>query len=336
MSVADLLAAKYDFEADLAAEIGDLAESQARDFPTYGDFLESTGANNLAVKQYDGYKPLQVLDIRPKDYDPRRALLVNVAMANSLDPNQRVQIATIANANPGRRILAYGNPSAPFTAKSRLLKLHQLPVVASSNFSPTTDPILKHLDEEGIEKIDQFGYSYGEVATADIMQRADQEVATAVVYDTARAVDWFKKWKLFGGLRLVTAFNSTGKPMAEYVEESGFEQFIDARKDSPQLIGYGLGIMRLSNIAVGLGITGSSYYEETGKALEAQPDAKYVASWGTKSEFNVDGVTEHAVAELSATFGSRVTARPLDAHHAAMNNIYLQTALIREALGVAN
>jgi hypothetical protein len=338
MSVAELLVEKYDFGPDLAAEIGDLAASQARSFGDYGAFLESVGANNLTTKQYDGYKPLQVLDIRPKDYDPRRALLVNVAMANSLDPNQRVQIATIASANPGRRILAYGNPGAPapFKTKSRLLKLHQIPAVAGGNFSATTDPILKHLNEEGIEVVDQYGYSYGEVATTDIMQRADQETGTALVYDTARAVDWVKKWKLRGGLRLLGAFNSTGEPMQDYVEESGFEPYLDARADSPQLVGYVLGVARPSNIAVGLGITGSSYVEETTKALNAQPNAKYVAGWGTKSEFNIDGVTERAVETLSTEFGSQVVLRPVDAHHSGANNIYLQAALVKEALGVAS
>jgi hypothetical protein len=336
MSVAELLVEKYDFGTDLAAEIGDLAAAQTRDFDTYGEFLESVGGNNLSIKRYDGYKPLQVLDIQPREYDPRRAVVANVAMANSLDPNTRVQIAIIASANPGRRILAYGNPSTPVTtAKSRLLRPRQLPVVAGGDFSPTTDPILRHLNAEKIEQIDQFGYSYGEVATADIMQRADQETGTAVVYDTARAVDWIKKFKLMGGLRLLGAFNSTGKPMDGYVEESDFEPFIDARADSPQLFGYILGVTRLSNIAVGLGISGSSYLEETTKALNAQPGARYVASWGVKSEFNIDGATEQAVAELSATFGPRVTGRPLNAHHAAMNNIYLQAALVKEALGPA-
>lgn len=212
------------------------------------------------------------------------------------------------------------------------MKLSQLGVVARGDFSPTTDPVLRHLEEEGIETIDQYGYSYGEVATADIMQRAAQETRTAVVYDTARAVEWIKKWKLPGGLRLVNSFNASGRPMQSYVEESEFPLFVDARDNSPGLIAYSAGVLRASNIAVGLGIAEGGYVDHTSAALTAQPDARYVAGWGTQSEFNINGATETAVSDLSAAFGSRIVARPVNGHHAAANNPYLQAALVKEGL----
>ena len=332
MATAELLVNKYLVPEPIAAEIGDLADAHRRNFSSYPELLEGLGVREMQTVSYDGYKPLQVVDIKPRqDYNEKKALLVHVAMANSLDPNQLVQIGIIAAANPDTRVIAHGNPAAPRQAKSGLLTWPQMAQVARGDFAPTVDPFLKFLEEQGIEEEDHYGYSYGEVALTEMMKRAERSTHCAISFDTARAVQWAKHFVLAGGVRLGFAFNATAAPMQGYVEESELPAFEAARDDSPGALAYALGVARASNIAIGLGISHGGYVEETRQALLTQPEARYTGAYGTQSEFNTNGETKTAMTQLETEFGERFTPRPVATHHAGANNIYLQAALVREA-----
>lgn len=330
--IGQLLQEKYDFSEDVAQSVGELAQQQLRDYGSYQELLTITGADQLTTVNYDGFKSAEVVDIRPKDHETTHALIVHVAMANTLDANQLVQISTIATANPDYRVIAMGNPGAPGYSKSRLLTRKQRKQVAHGDFSPATDPLLKYLDESGIETVDHYGYSYGEVTTTDAVTRASQETQHALVLDPATTAEWISKFKIIGAAKLGLAFNATAPPLNGYARESNWQPYLDARNDSPGAITYTVGLGRLTNLATAFGLAHGGFTTRTHEALLAQPDMLYTAAHGIKSEFNVDESTDNAVKDLIEAHGERVVDRPVDGHHAVANNIYFQAALVKEAL----
>src|SRR5680860_93683 len=106
MKTAERLQAYYDFSPGVVDQVAEFAEYQGS-FSTYQEFLVSSGIAEAAMSTKNG----QVIDIRPDDYDSTEAMVLQLPMANPLDPNQLYQVATIAGTNPDKRVIAFANPS---------------------------------------------------------------------------------------------------------------------------------------------------------------------------------------------------------------------------------
>jgi hypothetical protein len=110
MTTSERLEGYYPFSPEVIDVVSEFAECQ-RHYSSYGDFFASLGIDETQKLQYDGYLPVEIVDIRPAEHDPEEAMIVHLAMANPLDPNQLYQVATIAGTNPDTRVVAVGNPS---------------------------------------------------------------------------------------------------------------------------------------------------------------------------------------------------------------------------------
>lgn len=325
MNTAERLSGYYPFTPEVIEQVADVAEWQSK-FTTYGDFFNAMGIEEPSRVTFDGYYPSEFIDIRQPDANPYEALVYHLPMANALDPNQLYQIATIAKANPGHRVIAMGNPSGRgFDAG--LLNHEQRKKVANGNLEPVVEPLLKYLDKKKINKARHVGYSYGVDLAAVAAAHGDQEVDRAVVIEPASVV----RRNL---AKLAINFHSTVKEASRYVNASDLETFIEARKDSVGPTAYALSLTRFTNIAIARGLAKGGFQDRLDTAIEAQPDMKTTLAWGTESELAINSlVSLYGYCLARRLEPGRLVPLPLKGQkHALANDIHLQAAIVLEGL----
>ncbi len=320
-AVAERLGGYYPFSPEVIDGIAEFAERQAS-YPTYPEFLDAMGVGEPEPKTYDGYRPIQVVDVRPKEHDPDSALVMHLPMGNDLGPNQLYQVATIAGTNPDKRVIAVGNPCGP-GSKSGLLTHTQRLAVASGDLTPVVDPVRKYLDEAGVSATEQYGYSYGAAKAATLIKIGNQAVDKAIFVEPVVGERTL--------LKLTTDFGSSNEVLQEYVEANGLPTFIDARKAVPfGMMRYIAGLGRLTNIAIARNLAKGNFGKDLRGALAAQPDMMATVAWGTASEL----ATHDKVLEAIKDTG--VEVMPLvDERHALANDVHLAAAIVREGLSAA-
>jgi hypothetical protein len=279
-----------------------------------GDTLTENDARNATI-----------LDIRPREHDPKAALMIHLAMGQPLDPNNLYQIATIAAVNPNIRIITKGNPSGIGYAKQSLNR-EQREQASRGNFRPLTEPLMRFAEENGIESVDQYGYSFGADLAMTAASKEAFDTPHVIVVEPASVV----KRSLIG---LGIAFGRSNASLQEYVDQSG-PAFASARTESLGLPGFGIALARLSNLAISRGLSQGGFELQTKVAMNAQPDMQTTITWGTDSELSLHSPTSDIVRALRAQYGEdRVQAIQLEGQkHALANDVYLQAALVAQGL----
>lgn len=310
------------FDQEVIGRVAAVAEDQLRtdDYRSFitnyvlGDTLTENDARNATI-----------LDIRPREHDPKAALMIHLAMGQPLDPNNLYQIATIAAVNPNIRIITKGNPSGIGYAKQSLNR-EQREQASRGNFRPLTEPLMRFAEENGIESVDQYGYSFGADLAMNAATTAELYTPHVIVVEPASVV----KRSLIG---LGLAFGRSNSALQEYVDLSG-PAFAAARKESLGLPGFGVALARLSNLAIERGLSQGIFHGRTNEAMSAQPEMKATIAWGTESELSVDSVNTEIIRSLRSTYGSqRVHDIQLEGQkHALANDVYLQAALVAQGL----
>lgn len=326
MNTSEQLAGYYpNFSEDTLAKVTDAAARQSK-YTSYQQYFADLGIpEELQTYTTNSGQPLQVLDIRPKEYDPAQATVIHLPMANPLDPNQIFQIATMAEANSNTRIIATGNPSV-FGYKSGVLSRYERKRMANGDFQPMAGRLNGYLDKTGIEIVNQVGYSFGADLAAEAATSDSREVSKIIVIEPAAVV-----MRSLGGL--ATAFSKTASSLSEYVNATDQPLFKEARKNSVGAMAYNLGLLRATNIAVGRGLAKVGTENRLMQAMNLHSKAEVTLAWGSESELAIDGLTSAIATRLNQVNANRLRTIRMDGHrHALANNIYLHAAIVHEGL----
>jgi hypothetical protein len=325
-SVAERLLTEHDtFSPSVLAAVAEFTEQQSR-YDTYQDFLRDTGVDKPQVVTFDGYAPVQILDIRPEEYDPDKALVIHAPMAIPLDPNHIYQTACVAATNPDKRVIAMGGIGGLGYGYG-LLTRAQRQQVAQGNMRPVIDPLLKYLDTQKITQVWHEGDSCGADKAVVSASAGSQAVEDLIVIEPASVIK-----RTF--LQLACTFATTAQPIDRYTRTSKLPLFDEARKDSAGLIGYGVGLARLSNIAIAHALKDGKFAERMHQFMTTHTEARTTVIWGSESELAIDGIVQRLARDLQASYSpERVHAmRLLEHKHALGNDVPLRMALILEAL----
>lgn len=337
VSTATRLANYYDFSPEVIDEVAEFAERQ-KQYATYGEFFAATGVPDVQrfIPSY-GTPPIEVIDVRPIDHDPKKALIYHLPMANPLDNNQLYQIATIAATNPDTRVIAVGNPSGGRRWDSGRLNKpeRQLITYAAAGglyLDPLVQPTNEYISRQGIEVTQEVGLSYGGLKaalSAAYTKKKMRDVSDLVVIEPVVGPRNLR--------RLGMDFRSTDKALSGYVNASDLPTFNEARKDSISALKYTLGLARLSNIAIAKALTKGTTLDFVGHALIEHQEMNATIIWGDESELAVSALTQQLVRGLQDQ-GSRPN-KPQRVHslimpgqkHAFPNDVHLQAAVVRQA-----
>lgn len=317
--VASRLTEYYQFDSGVIEQVTDVAEHQ-RSFNDYSEMFDYAGVTAQSGSS--------ILDISPRgDYDREKALLVHLSMANPLDTNVLFQVASVAMMFPDRRIVAAANPSG-WGFKNNVLTSEKRRQVSKGNFFPVVENVVRYLESDGVEEVTQVGGSYG-VDLALATTNADAfQVKKQLLVEPASVVSRSL-------IKLGSDFGSTDKALSRYVDATDIEIFKDARKDAVSIANYGLGLLRLTNIAVARGISKGNFESQLTRSLSDDrtyaPDT--TVAWGSESELCED------IAIIDAVFNARTESRKdilkvrLDGQkHALKNDLHLFGALALTAL----
>lgn len=312
-----------EFNGSVLYTVSQVAARQAT-FTAYQDFFDSVGVPDGFTDQ----KNHPLLDIRPvhDDYDEYSAIVMGLPMANPLDANQVYQIATVAAANPTRRIVALANPSGPGCNANRL-DANRRRLVSSGDASWIAEPLLQHLEEERIEHIDVYGYSMAAKTLGAILMQSELPASAAVVVEPVNTVPHTLT-------SLGRRFNASAQALDGYVGASDLPTFNEARADSVGPASYIVGLLRRTNLAVASALTHGDFVADMAVAALKHPETYVTVAWGGASELADDQATSLAVGSLQDIFGKDQFSglRLAGQKHALANDIHLQAAILLQGL----
>lgn len=320
-----------EFSPEVLEEVSALADWQRRiqDYPTFFDHM---GIEEIKQVTFEGYNPIEILDIRPADEKPGEALVYHLPMANPLDPNMIYQAATVAKAaEPGTRLIAMGNPSGPGMGVGAMNHQNRK-MVSQGNLSPVVEPLLKYLDSQGVTKADHVGYSYGAELAAEAAASGNHAVDRLVSIEPVDVVERSLP-------ALAAAFMSTNKELNRYVKATNLPAFEQARKDSTGVVSYTVGLGRLSNIAIARALTRNRFSERLQTSLDSQYWMNATIVNGGESELAPMDAIDNALSQLQPRYYpdqagiNQLRSIELPGQkHAFPNDLYLQAAVVLEAL----
>jgi len=314
------------FEEDIVNNVAEVAEHQRR------SSWEQIRSNLPANQIYSTDKfSIELMDIVPNDYN--QTWVYHLPMGNPLADHMQLRIATLAAAAPDKRIIGVGNPSGPRQGIGKLPK-SSLYSVWSGDFRPTIDPILRYLVSQHIDEATHIGFSYGAekaVTAAQYADRYDQMVPNGLFMEPVAL-------KKRGLLELGHDFSSTAAPLDDYVKAASSPVVAEASQRAAEkshgMLGYGLGLLRLSNIAIAHALTKESFEARANEALTNQPQMEAHLVWGSESELAARDYMIRIVKRLEDKFGiNRVRSMELEGQkHAMGDDVFLHTAMVMQSL----
>ncbi len=324
------LAEYYPFSEDVIETVSEVAQMQAG-HGSYMSFLEAVGARDKLQFGNDEGNIVELIDIKPKDCDPQAAMVIHLAMANPLDPNQLFQTATVAAANPDRRIIAVGNHSGESPVLAALTK-DQSKKVKSGNLSPAVSCLMKYLDQEKVAEVSHVGYSYGSDLAVESSLADDVEVKNLVLLDPASTLR-----RLTGRLSLALAFIRSGEPLEDYVKATSLNIFEDARKESIGMLEYTVGLASSTNRSIARYISRGKMENCLRDALDRQENAHATLVWGSQSELSDDQKMNSLAVRICRAYPERFGKIRIEGgRHAMFNDVHLQAATVAQALKPVN
>jgi len=315
------------FSAATLRVVSQLARKQVG-YTTYQAFFDEVGVTKpkLYISTQKGVGGVPYVDVPAKAKQQEGTIVLHLPMGNSLDPNQLYQVATIAAANPAYRVIAFGNPSGkPYHYREQNLSVRKLWNIAfSSRRHALVAAELEYLASQEVTSAYYVGYSYGALKALIASQYSQGEQKGLILIDPVAHPR---------GLRqLFRDFNTSFKPMGEYVNRTQVQTFFDARHDAVKLVDYSAGLTRPINIAIGLMLARTDLAPLIDEVLKKKPNLELAVAWGSKSELGNDAHMKVTMHRLAHEYASVRTLRLEGDTHPFANDIHLHAAIIREAL----
>ncbi len=314
------------FDQKVVDTVADVAQQQRS---SSWEQIKSELPDNTVFSTEDS--SIELLDIVPKDYD--ETWVYHLPMGNPLADHMQLRVATLAAAKTDKRIIAIGNPSGPSQGVGKL-PAASLRTVWSGNLRPTIDPVMRYLGSQQIEQATHIGFSYGAEKAATASQYAekyDQHVPSGLFMEPVAI-------KQRGLLELGRDFNSTAAALEGYVKASASGPVEEAGKRAAEkshgLVGYGLGLLRMSNIAIAHALTKEGFENRVDNGLTSQAEMRAHLVWGTESELATHGLMIELAGRLQSKFGvGRVsTMEMVGQKHAMGDDVFLHTAMVLQNL----
>lgn len=317
----DRLQAYGNFSAPVIERVSEFAGFQAG-YTDYHDFFNAIG---LAIPS----KNAPAIEVRPQEHEPSAALVVELPHANALDANQLYGLATIAGTNPGKRVVAFANPSGPGRAANqvdRYGRQHLRHGVLRAFGIPRRE----YFAEQGIETTEHYGYSGGVEKVFAAAYYGETAMRSAVLLEPASS-----KRRSLAALAL--RFGQSNADMKKYVAATNLPAFHQARGDSVGLLSYALGLLRPTNIAAAGQMAWGEFEDDLRLALLRNPELRSTVAWGTKSRLIDDQKMLIATQTLNHLPGvgpqGRCQILRFDGQsHAMANDVHLQAAVVLEGL----
>ncbi len=322
----------HDFSDETLAAVSEAAGTlrDLETWPQIGCEIKKMSGQTQHYPPTQG-NPIEVFDIMPKD--PDQTVIYHLPMGNGVDPNMQTRLLTLAKVLPNTRIIAAGNPSVP-ASDSGILDRRDRQDVRTGNFEPAVSPVLEYSAKSGAEKVIQVGFSYGAdkgIVATRVSEAYDLLTTNAILMEPASI-------RKRGRVALALAFMSTEKHLQEYVDQTDWAGYEDARElaaeQSGNLAGYVLGLLRASNIAIGSGIAKGRFENFAVRAALSNPELALDVIWGTESELSTDtAMRESAVFINGMVPDAKVRFTPIEGqYHAMGDDVFLHAALVHDAL----
>lgn len=268
----------------------------------------------------------EAIDINTKDRDPRDVMIVHQPMANPLRPHRLVALAGLAHMFPDRRIISYGNDGHPGNKHMKLNSAARQSI-ALGDFRPYTSRIsgfVGRIDPKRVVNVgDSLGSELAMVTSSSIKAEDNQVVAIEPVRVKPRS--------LWG---LGKAFKSTEKHFRKYLDENQQDVYTNAfEKQGGGNVGYPLGLLRLSNLAVASGLTKNKFGEETAIALNSGSRVRVVRGGSSELADN-DGmqIINQQLKEGLVSDGSYADSVLVGDTHAFTNNLFKLNTVIAQSI----
>lgn len=314
----------YPFDDEVLNIVNNVAESELN--LSWSEYQSKFNVPEVQTFEPTNGKSIQVLDIKPKDYNS--TIIYHAAMGNSVDPNLIMHVLPFSRALPDRRIIATGNPSRLGNGYGKL-SINDAQKVYRGDLRPVVHPILEYINNEGIDKVSHVGYSYGAdkvLASVQYSHQYDHSVSSSIVMEPASV----KKRNM---LSIAKDFKSTEEYLNKYINETNSKPFLEARKESGGLLGYSLGLLRISNLAITSSLTMDKFQERAESALLNQSESNMSIMWGSESELAIHGLMVEITSSLKEKFGDRVQSICLEGQrHAMCDDIYFYCAIILQGM----
>jgi hypothetical protein len=272
-------------------------------------------------------KPIEVLDIIP-DGEIESVQVYRTPTLNSLDSNQRDRIGVLALAQPNTRIIGIGNPAAPGQNAGRI-RFWNFPSVARGNLRSFVDPVFDYLGEKGIERSIHTGHSGGAemtVAAPEYAEKHDQHVPQIIPVEPVAV-------SAIGLIGLGQAAKRTLEALDGYVEQADSQAIVDAREEALKQahgeLGQNLALLRLTNLALFLYMSGNGFEQRLDNSLTTSPDTRADIISASESEYvsstDINRVAERLIKKFG---GDRVTATSLKGErHLFPDDVFLNAAV---------
>ncbi len=322
---ADRLAAYHPFDQDVLERVSEAAEYH-RSITDWRD-IDSQLPGNQVFMPTSGL-PVEVLDINPDGAD---TLVYHSSMGNGLDAGLRSSLFVVAMVKPETRIVAFGNIGGPGRGLGKLSK-EDRETVRSGYYRPVIEPGLQYLKRQGVEQVAHVGHSYGvplSLTASEYASNYDQFVTDVVAIDAPDPLN-----RSLPDLAL--SFAKTGGPLKAYVKAANSPAFNQARKHAGRksfwLAGYGLGLVRPTNVAAAIALTHGKHEVSANRALRNEEYMRLHDVWGTLSELAINQLMVEATDRLITSYGpDRVTATAISGQkHNMVNDPFLHAAIIAQ------
>jgi hypothetical protein len=276
--------------------------------------------------------PIEIVDRRPADEeDPEWVVSMSLPMANGLTPNMLYHVATIASLLPYRRVVAEGNPGSVGHNGSRM-SLEEAFAAVNGRLDLRALPLQVYLEEQGLTKADQIGYSAGVDIAIAKSSTGDVQTKNLIAIEPASVVPR-RLWQL------AWAFAKSGKYLQEYIDAAQMSTQQDAFDASPGLMATNAGLLRPTNIALAMRMCKGGFIEDLRYALYgAGPElANTTIAWGTASELAGDTQLKKGLDNIDLILRDRIRQiRLRRQHHALANDPLLHGAIVLEGLSPAS
>lgn len=306
--------------------VATFAKKQSK-YKTYQEFFDSVGIPESKLYINEKGEGVTVVDVVARKKE-KGTIVIHLPMANPLDANQLYNVATIVGTNPHYRVIAFGNPSnAPFSYKAQNLTFKKRFGIATlRNLRPLISAESDYLEKHQISKIHHVGYSYGaHKALIETFYAKPGQVKSLTLVEPVAHPRGIKQ--------LIEDFQSTFKPMGEYVNRTKAQTYFDARREAAKTHNAKRALTRPINIAIGFMMARLDLIPILKNTLKAQLKLHVSVVWGSKSELGNDAHLTTSLDLLAREHSAKVRILRLEGDtHAFANDIHLYAAIIHEAL----
>lgn len=339
MTTAERLEQYHVFDPEVVEAVAEVAEEQApysfqelADRYGVGDGPQK--ASPYGDRRSLGYYELTTPQVDREQYEP---MVYHTPMAMPADKSMAARAFRLAALLPETPIMVVGNPSLLGVRENRVLRKDRFQI-ALGDLSPMSRLVLKHLSNQGVERAQFAGYSFGADLAVTSAAAADNpefniEATNGVFMEPGSVA-------VRSMTQLLKDFKSAEPQLANYVQAANSQMLNEARDPGAGLkpvidfVRYVGGLARPTNLAVARALAHGGFWLRASHAMLVQPEMKATLAWGSASEL----VPERDARDLADFMTTqlapeRVTSLEIPGmHHAGGDDIDLHAAIVLQAI----